>query len=61
MLATRVASKGKEAEMLYSSYITSGSLYNFSDSLTQCAEYVHRGVRYDGNFLVDNFDRLTIK
>jgi hypothetical protein len=47
--------------MLYSGYMTSGSLYIFSDSLTRCAECVRRGVRYDGNFSVDDFDRLTAK
>jgi hypothetical protein len=59
VLATRVASEGKEMEMLYSGYATSGSLCVFSDSSTRCAECVRRGVRYDGNFSVDDFDRLT--
>jgi hypothetical protein len=58
---TRVASKGKEVEMPYSGYTTSRSLYIFSDSLTRCAEYVYRGVCCDGNFSVDDFDRLTAK
>jgi hypothetical protein len=61
VLATRVASKGKEVEISYSSYATSGLLYVFSDSLTRCAECVRRGVRCDGNFFIDDFDRLTIK
>jgi hypothetical protein len=59
VLATRVASKGKEVEMLCSGYATSGSLCVFSDSSTQCAECVRRGVRCDGNFSADDFDRLT--
>jgi hypothetical protein len=59
VLATRVASKGKEVEILYSGYITSGSLCVFSDSSTQCADYVRRGVRCDGNFSADDFDYLT--
>jgi hypothetical protein len=42
-----------------SGYATSGSLCVFSDSLTQCAECVRRGVRYNGNFSLDDFDRLT--
>jgi hypothetical protein len=37
----------------------SGSLYVFSDSLTRFVECVRRGVRYDGNFSIDDFDRLT--
>jgi hypothetical protein len=57
----RVAFKRKEVEMLYSSYATSGSLYVFSDSLTQCAECVRSDVRCDNNFSVDDFDRLTTK
>jgi hypothetical protein len=61
MLATRVTSKGKEVEMLYSGYTTSGSLYVFSDSSSRCAECVRRGVRYDDNFSIDDFDRLTAK
>jgi hypothetical protein len=61
VLATRVASEGKEVEMPYSGYTTSGSLCVFSDSSTQCVECVRRGVRYDGNFSIDDFDRLTIK
>jgi hypothetical protein len=59
VLATRVASEGKEVEMPYFGYITSGSLYVFSDSLTQCAECVRHGVRYNSNFSIDDFDRLT--
>jgi hypothetical protein len=45
--------------MLYSGYATSGSLCVFSNSLTRCAECVHRGVRCDSNFSVDDFNRLT--
>jgi hypothetical protein len=58
VLATRVTFKGKEVEMPYSGCATSRSLCIFSDSSTQYAEYVRRGIRYDGNFLVDDFDRL---
>jgi hypothetical protein len=61
VLATRVASEEKEVEISYSSYAISGSLYVFSDSLTRCSECVRRGVRYDGNFSIDDFDRLTTK
>jgi hypothetical protein len=59
VLATRVASEGKEVEMLCSGCVKSGSLCVFSDSLTRCAECMRRGVRCDGNFSVDDFDRLT--
>jgi hypothetical protein len=59
VLATRVTSEGKEVEMLYSGCATSGSLYVFSDSSTRCAECIRRGVRCDGNFSADDFDRLT--
>jgi hypothetical protein len=59
VLATRVASKGKEVEILYSGYTTSGSLCVFSDSSTRCVECVHRGVRYDGNFSAHDFNRLS--
>jgi hypothetical protein len=61
VLATRVASKGKTVEILYSIYMTSGSLYIFSDSLIRYAECVRRGVRCDGNFSIDDFNRLTVK
>jgi hypothetical protein len=61
VLATCVASEGKEVEILYSGYVASGSLCVFSDSLTRCAECVRRGVRYNGNFSVDDFDRLTVE
>jgi hypothetical protein len=61
VLTTRVASKEKEMEMLYSSCVTSGSLCVFSDSSIQCTECVRHGVRCDGNFSIDDFDRLTAK
>jgi heterodisulfide reductase subunit C len=61
VLATRVAFEGKEVEMLYSGCATSRSLCVFSDSLTRCAECVRCSVRCDGNFSIDDFDRLTIK
>jgi hypothetical protein len=59
VLATRVASEGKEVEMPCSGCATSGSLCVFSDSSTRCAECVRRSVRYDGNFSVNDFDRLS--
>jgi hypothetical protein len=61
MLATCVASEGKEVEMLYSGCVTSGSLCIFSDSSTWCAKCVRRSVRCDSNFSVDDFNRLTTK
>jgi hypothetical protein len=61
VLATCVASKGKEVEMPCSSYASSRSLYIFSNSSTRCAECVRHGVRYNGNFSVDDFDYLTIE
>jgi phage FluMu protein gp41 len=36
----------------------SGSLCYFSEASTKCLECVRRGVRYDGNFSTDDFDRL---
>jgi hypothetical protein len=59
VLATRVALEGKVVKMSYSSYVTSRSLYVFSDSSTRCAKCVRRGVYYDSNFSIDDFDRLT--
>jgi hypothetical protein len=59
VLATRIASKGKEVQMLYSGYTISVSLCVFSDSLIRCAKCVRRGVRCDGNFSINDFDRLT--
>jgi hypothetical protein len=61
VLATRVASEGNEVEIPYSGCATSGSLYVFSDSSTRCAECVRRGVRYDDNFSIDDFDYLSVK
>jgi hypothetical protein len=61
VLVTRVASEGTVARMLYSRYTTSESLCVFSASLIRCSGCVRRGVRYDGNFSVDDFDRLTIE
>jgi hypothetical protein len=59
VLTTRVASKGKKVEMLYSGYITSRSLYVFSDSSTRCVKCVHHSVHCNSNFSVDDFNRLT--
>jgi hypothetical protein len=47
------------AEMPCSECTALGSLYVFSASLTRCAECVRCSVRYDDNFSVDDFDRLT--
>jgi hypothetical protein len=58
VLAARVLSEGLLAEMPYSAYAISGSLYLFSPHSIKCADYVRRGVRCDGNFLADDFDRL---
>jgi phage FluMu protein gp41 len=44
--------------MLYSPYAASGSLYYFSKTSVKCSECVRRGVRCDGNFSTDDFDRL---
>jgi hypothetical protein len=47
--------------MLYSPYAASGSLYYFSEASIKCSKCVRRGVRYDGNFSADDFDRLHVK
>jgi hypothetical protein len=39
----------------------SGSLYYFSETSTKCSECVRRGVRCDGNFSANNFDRLHVE
>jgi hypothetical protein len=44
--------------MPYSPYAASGSLYYFSEASTKCSECVRRSVRCDGNFSIDDFDRL---
>jgi hypothetical protein len=36
----------------------SGSLYYFSTASVKCSECVRRGVQCDGNFSIDDFDRL---
>jgi hypothetical protein len=59
MLATHVLSKGLLAEMLYLAYAISGSLCRFSLHFIKYADYVHHNVRYDDNFLMNNFNRLT--
>jgi hypothetical protein len=59
VLAARVLSEGLLAEMLYSAYMIFGSLCLFSPHSIKCADYVRRGVRCDGNFSADDFDRLT--
>jgi hypothetical protein len=59
VLAARVLSKGLLAEMPCSAYVISRSLYLFSPHSIKCADCVRRGVRYNGNFSADDFDRLT--
>jgi hypothetical protein len=59
VLAAHVLSEGLLAEMSCSAYVVSRSLYLFSPHSIKCADCVHRGVHYDGNFLADDFDRLT--
>jgi hypothetical protein len=44
--------------MLYSPCAASGSLYYFSEASIKCSKCVRRGVRCDGNFSADDFDRL---
>jgi hypothetical protein len=41
-----------------SPYAASRSLYYFSEASSKCSECVRRGVRCDGNFSADDFDRL---
>jgi hypothetical protein len=59
MLAARVLSKGLLAEMPCSAYAISRSLCLFSPHSIKCADCVRCGVRCDGNFSADDFDRLT--
>jgi hypothetical protein len=59
VLAARVLSEGLLAEMPCSAYAISGSLCLFSPHSIKCADCVRRGVRCDGNFSADDFDRLT--
>jgi hypothetical protein len=59
VLAACVLSEGLLAEMPYSAYAVSGSLYLFSPHSIKCADYVRHSVHYDGNFSADDFDRLT--
>jgi hypothetical protein len=61
VLAAHVLSKGLLAEMSYSACAISGSLYLFSPHSIKCADCVRRGVRCDGNFSADDFDRLTME
>jgi hypothetical protein len=61
VLATCVLSKGLLAKMLYTTYITSRLLCLFSLHSIKCANYVCYGIYYDGNFLADDFNRLTVK
>jgi hypothetical protein len=54
-----VLSEGLLAEMPHSAYAISGLVYLFSPHSIKCADCVHRGVYYDGNFSADDFDCLT--
>jgi hypothetical protein len=44
--------------MLCSPYAASRSLYYFSEASTKCSKCVRRGVRCDGNFSTNDFNRL---
>jgi hypothetical protein len=57
-LSAQVRLQGVEADMLYSPCAASGSLYYFSEASIKCSKCVRRGVRCDGNFSADDFDRL---
>jgi hypothetical protein len=47
--------------MSYSPYAASRSLYYFSKAFIKCSKCVHRGVRCDGNFSANDFDRLHVE
>jgi hypothetical protein len=47
--------------MSYSPCAASGSLYYFSEASTKCSKCVRRGVRCDGNFSANDFDRLHVE
>ena len=59
ILSARVRLEGVEVDMPCSLYAISGSLCMFSVASIKCSECVRRGVRCDGNFSSDDFDRLT--
>jgi hypothetical protein len=61
VLAAHVLSEGLLAEMSCLAYVISRSLCRFSPHFTKCANCVRHGIRYDGNFLADDFDRLTVE
>jgi hypothetical protein len=61
ILTARVLSKGLLAEMLCLACVISGSLCLFSLYSIKCADYVRCSVCCDGNFLVDDFNCLTIE
>jgi hypothetical protein len=56
-----VLSEGLLAKMPYSACATSRSLYLFSLYSIKYADCVHYNVCYNGNFLADDFDYLTIE
>jgi hypothetical protein len=47
--------------MSCSPYATSKSLCYFLEAFTKCFKCVYRGVRYDGNFSANDFDRLHVE
>jgi hypothetical protein len=47
--------------MPYSAYAVSGSLYRFSLYSIKCADYMRYSIRYNDNFLADDFDRLAVE
>jgi Zn ribbon nucleic-acid-binding protein len=57
-LSTRVRLEGVEVDMPCTPCATSGSLCLFSEASVKCSECVRCGVRCDGNFSGDDFDRL---
>jgi hypothetical protein len=61
MLAARVLSKRLLVEMPYSAYAVSGSLYRFSLYSIKCADYMRYSIRYNDNFLADDFNRLAVE
>jgi Zn ribbon nucleic-acid-binding protein len=61
VLAAHVLSEGLLAEMPCSACTTSRSLCLFSLYSLKCVDCVHCSVHCDSNFLVDDFNYLTIE
>jgi hypothetical protein len=57
-LSARVRLQGVEADIPCSPCAAFGSLCYFSEASMKCSECIRRGVRYDGNFSTNDFDRL---